>query len=63
MRIGGNLIAEMSDVRPQLTTIDCSARTLGQTSVRLLLQRLKAPESWQPQTITLPHTLVCRAST
>lgn len=60
--VGYDDIAEMSDVRPQLTTVDCSARTMGQTAAQLLLQRLAAPEAWRPQTITLSYTLVCRAS-
>jgi LacI family transcriptional regulator len=60
--VGYDDISEMTDVRPQLTTVDCSARTLGRTAARLLVDRLHASGPRRIQTVTLPHILVRRTS-
>jgi LacI family transcriptional regulator, repressor for deo operon, udp, cdd, tsx, nupC, and nupG len=47
---------------PPLTTIAQPMRAIGEGTVRLLLQIL-AGDGWQPESVTLPHTLAVRSST
>ena len=48
-------------VYPPLTTVAQPMRQLGEGTVRLLLEILRGNPA--PESVTLPHTLVVRAST
>ena len=47
--------------RPALTTVAIGARQLGEEAARLLLRRVKSPES-PPESIILPPKLIVRSS-
>jgi DNA-binding LacI/PurR family transcriptional regulator len=55
-------IAALSDVRPQLTTIAGSSRSLGDAAAQLLLQQIEAPQRRSHQLLVLPHSLIQRSS-
>jgi LacI family repressor for deo operon, udp, cdd, tsx, nupC, and nupG len=60
--IGFDDIRFARHVDPPLTTIAQPMRDIGHGTVRLLLQILAGRES-RPQSVTLPHALIVRAST
>ena len=59
--IGFDNIPEGAMHRPALTTVAIGARQLGEEAARLLLRRVKSPES-PPESIILPPKLIVRSS-
>ncbi len=60
--VGYDDIAELSDVRPRITTIACSPHAIGQAAAKMMLERLQIPKPSVPQKIILPHGLIVRES-
>jgi LacI family transcriptional regulator len=59
--IGFDNIPEGAMHRPALTTVAIGGRAIGEEAARLLLRRIKSPES-SPESIILPPKLVIRSS-
>jgi LacI family transcriptional regulator len=59
--IGFDNIPEGAMHRPALTTVAIGARQLGEEAARLLLRRVRSPES-PPESIILPPKLIVRSS-
>jgi LacI family transcriptional regulator len=59
--IGFDNIPEAAHHRPTLTTIEIDGRQIGEEAARLLIRRIKAPDS-PPESIVIPPRLVVRSS-
>lgn len=59
--IGFDNIDEAAYSRPALTTIDISARQIGEEAARLLVRRIAAPNG-TPESVILPPKLIIRSS-